>query len=730
MTSLVTLFKTRLDESKRWKLDDMVSYLASCESKAINGDKYVLPRMTMTVDLPFNEKYVLANFGYNYLSIKQSDGSTYYYFITNTEWRGAELITLTLKLDTLNFPMYEPVFTDKTRIIREHQDRWGKSGAYYYPIVDKYAEGLECVKNKLRSEVFMNYGRMYLIQISKNATTPDTVDTHPYDTYVCYDNSIQFAPAGTTTGDSTLLLSTTKCYAIVEGTLTYTNTNVGNGTYSIGEPYTQDGVTAFIRAFKVQQLTNNTTVVKALYYTTDKYPYSFAFSRDILNSAGGSVVKITNAKYLYTKTTLADDYYFLDSVTNLDAMLYATTQTELTVGKFSARNTVAFKDFDRTNTSIMGIYVVPYVSFDKSNATFVEGYNLIKPNNWNTLQQVGSKTLTSYWATTIGNESESKLLSPEFCETLVKYQGNTLFNINPCYMVAGQHDVALKAHFSQNNPQYISYYITITNYNFLSTYDQNAYVPTKYIVPLFTNEWNDYVRNGFNYDVSERERSKKLSIINATISGISAVSSLATSALSVGSNISGFINQSRRYSLLQGIDSSVKKPSLVKGENGNIIDSVSSMVVNQGLGSVGSMINSINAIDSANKSYQHNLNNRASSKTSLNGDNSDYELANDNQLSIQVWVPEDYVLENIKKVFHLTGYNHPVIEMPNTTSRYWFNYLQCSPVFTQDTLNELSKPIIDDLINKYENGVTIFHYHDGYDLDQNKENMEVSLNGD
>ena len=643
-------------------------------------------------------------------------------------WMSVVLAKVTLKLDTLNFPMAAPTFTDKTRIIREHQDRWGKSGSYYYPIVDKYAEGFECTKNKLSSEVFMNYGRMYLIQVSKNSTTPDVVDTHPYDTYVCYDNSIQFAPAGTDTGETTLYLSTTKCYVVVEGTIKYTNTAIGSGEVSIGESYTQDGVTAFARAFKIQLLTNNTTVIKALYYTTDKYPYSFAFSRDAISSTGVTVAKVTNAKYLYTKTTIEGDYYFLNSVTNLDAMLYATTQSDLNIGKYPARNTVAFKEFDRTNTSIMGIYVVPYVEFNNTNATFVEGYNLIKPNSWSA--QIGTATLSYYWSTNIG-EYESKLLSPEFRETLIKYQGNTLFNINPCYMSAGEHKLVLKANFSQNNPQYINYYLTITNYNFLSKYDQDSYVPTKYIVPLFTNEWSDYVRNGFNYDVSERERSKKLSIINATISGVSAVSSLAMSALPLGNSIAGamssYIDQSRRYTLLQGIDDSVQQPSLYKTANSNNVGALSSLAINQGLGAVGSMVNSINAIDSANKSYQHNLNNRSNSKTSLNGDNSDYELANDNQLSIQIWTPEDYVLENVKKTFHLIGYNHPVIEKPNTTSRYWFNYIQCQPDWDESTINEIPKEILDDLNQKYSNGVTVFHYHDGYDLDQANENKENSL---
>lgn len=103
------------------------------------------------------------------------------------------------------------------------------------------------------------------------------------------------------------------------------------------------------------------------------------------------------------------------------------------------------------------------------------------------------------------------------------------------------------------------------------------------------------------------------------------------------------------------------------------------MVLNQGLGAINSAVSSAFSIASANANYTQNINTKATSHTAITGNNSDYRSALDNTVELQYWQPQDYILNNIAKTFHLTGYSHPVQEVPNTKSRYWFNYLQCVP---------------------------------------------------
>ena len=62
--------------------------------------------------------------------------------------------------------------------------------------------------------------------------------------------------------------------------------------------------------------------------------------------------------------------------------------------------------------------------------------------------------------------------------------------------------------------------------------------------------------------------------------------------------------------------------------------------------------------------------------------------------------------------FHFCGYNHPVMEKPKLTTRYWFNFIQCTPVFKEEG-QTVYNDYVDDVKSRYEAGVTVYHYHAG-----------------
>ena len=81
----------------------------------------------------------------------------------------------------------------------------------------------------------------------------------------------------------------------------------------------------------------------------------------------------------------------------------------------------------------------------------------------------------------------------------------------------------------------------------------------------------------------------------------------------------------------------------------------------------------------------------------------------------------------IADLFYYTGYKHNKLEKPNLTSRYWFNFIQCSPVFNEEGASPYND-YIDDIKARYEAGITVYHSHNGvYDWDQELENWEVSI---
>ena len=609
--------------------------------------------------------------------------------------------------------------TDITQIIREHQDRWTKLNNTYYAVVDKYSEGINGVsKDCLTGDELYQYAKMYVVQISKNATTPDTVDTHPYDVYVCYDTSIHFSDAGTTIlADYQIpaAANPTKTYLVTEGTVRYASTN----TITCGvSTATFENISGICRAIKIQ-LYSNRIYIKGLYYTTDRYPYAFLGSKDLVEGGldSGQDIRTSNTKYLYTHAIVANDNYYLDTVKDLDILINSYTKTEINTGLYAARDSVTLNNLDKTNSSIMGIYCVPYVKFNTSNATFVEGYNLIKPNTLEIYYQIGSSievpgfkktalpTVNTSWSSTF----ETKLLSNEISDIGVYWQGECLFApASDRYTSGGLYTISISERISEKNPQYLSFFSNSNYYDWLNKYERYHFTAAKYTVPLYTNDWTEYVRNGYNYDVAERERQKTLQgwnialntaaaaasfipgvgqLASAGISGVGAAIKTAHN-LKMAKKVAGDITvqelaestPEEKADVQEVLDASALQKGYVAFKNNyQGTKGLGQMVLNQGIGAVNSAVSAAYSIQSANANYQQNINTKMKSHTAIAGNNVDYSAAQDFNVELQVWQPQDYVLNNIAKTFHLTGYSHPVQEVPNTKSRYWFNYLQCIP---------------------------------------------------
>lgn len=108
----------------------------------------------------------------------------------------------------------------------------------------------------------------------------------------------------------------------------------------------------------------------------------------------------------------------------------------------------------------------------------------------------------------------------------------------------------------------------------------------------------------------------------------------------------------------------------------------------------------------------------------------DVELMNvyaHNKLQYRIYTPEDVVKSQILDLFYYCGYNCGYQGVPNTTSRTWFNFVQCEPVFNNVTFR-MSADLKNELINKYNQGVTVIHnVNNNYDFEQVKENWETFL---
>jgi hypothetical protein len=101
-----------------------------------------------------------------------------------------------------------------------------------------------------------------------------------------------------------------------------------------------------------------------------------------------------------------------------------------------------------------------------------------------------------------------------------------------------------------------------------------------------------------------------------------------------------------------------------------------------------------------------------------------------NKLHVMTYVPTDLFKKALYDKLFYCGYAHPVQDIPDFTSRFWFNYVQCNPVFKGETF--VYNKYLDDIKARFKIGVTVYHYHpivlqDGYDWNQQYENWETTM---
>ena len=89
----------------------------------------------------------------------------------------------------------------------------------------------------------------------------------------------------------------------------------------------------------------------------------------------------------------------------------------------------------------------------------------------------------------------------------------------------------------------------------------------------------------------------------------------------------------------------------------------------------------------------------------------------------------------VDDLFYYYGYRRNYQGVPNVSSRYWFNFVQCSPKYKPDFARSWSY-LLDELTKKFEYGITYFHHHTdvsseaieyGYDINQVLENWENDI---
>lgn len=453
---------------------------------------------------------------------------------------------------------------------------------------------------------------------------------------------------------------------------------------------------------------------KVILSGNNRYPYYRTYTGNFILDFCGSVVPstLTNWNYENILTTVNDTIYsWFDYVfNNYGLQVWGDTGT--------ATLLTGIDSFNRTYNEYIKMILLPYAP---DNFTSVgDGINV--PTGWALYTLNGSQVLTrgsyksrAYTTTIIDNNLsptsvlrmssftpsltasrsdfyESKIYSSEFYQPVYVYDSFSFTYRLEAQNIDYMHEYeytnetikfvasnTLNSRFAFIFENYKPYGLSTENYDNVLVCARNNEIA------LFNNEYLNYIRTGYNYDVKAKN-------------------------LQMGQTIVG---------LVQGTPSSISTSSSNAGLN----------ALSTGLNFVSNMYRGINDILQRENAMEKTLAQKEIAKTSVaTSDDVDIMLEySNNRLKLCTYQCEDVMKEMLYDLFYHYGYvsNRMGNEL-HCNTRYWFNFIQCDPEFIKITNMPLE--IEQEIANKFKDGVTFIHERDGsFHVGYTRENWELSL---
>lgn len=465
------------------------------------------------------------------------------------------------------------------------------------------------------------------------------------------------------------------------------------------------------------------------YFTIYLHTYSKIYNENIVDYYYNQII--------YTATNITS----LEVLNSISSINYATsnsdnfpTFTPIISGSFNFtiqdKFLLSLASLDRTDSKLIKIIKLPYcpsntdislsgeLSLD-SNWTYDDATGFFKLNDLNTKFNYTfeasfiSPLLTLIEAPFVFDptidrriEYETKLLNSEFYYPKFVYDSfgfnfnleavdvlQYLINSSSNFKVGFVVTTTINSKFMFYFPEYI-----LKDYKKTQDYDNILPISRNNEVVLYNNQYINYLRTGYNYDLKNKNRVE-------TTSGISTALGIVGAIASVGLGIA-----------------SGNPAVAVGGVIGGISTATSSIMSN------------INTIASQESSMASKLEQLKAQSTSVNGsDDIDLlEAYSNNRAKLTEYRVSDRMRKALFDLFYYCGYKTTEQKIPNVQSRFWFNFLQAELDIIQTS--NLSSLITDDIKEKFKNGVTFMHTikvndEPQWNFEQDKENWENALIG-
>jgi len=292
---------------------------------------------------------------------------------------------------------------------------------------------------------------------------------------------------------------------------------------------------------------------------------------------------------------------------------------------------------------------------------------------------------------------ESKLYHSEFYAPTFVYDSFSLHvDLERCY---------LSYYIDNTSANDIKFTMTSTiNSKFLFTfasYKADKNVENFYnIIPVARNNemvlynvpYINYIRNGFNYDVKQKNISNASNFIGLGLSGLSVAASFAL-------------------------------PSVPLKAMG---------IIASAIGLVNSVKTTITETIKNEESLKQKLV-QAQNQTASVAGSDDVDLMSEycgNRLRYYIYKPTSNMENLLYDLFFYAGYNSGRMGLPNHNTRVNFDYLECDASLESAGAN-IPQEILEEIKNSYKTGVTFIHKTarttDKWDIEQKYENWEVEL---
>lgn len=697
-TSQIVLYKTNITPERNCKVDDIGSYLIMCEQEIISDFQYKVIRLDDTIKLNMSQTNT-PNFPYNYLAVKRdSETKIYYYFILNSNWKSENTVELQISLDTINTFWNELSWTAKTNITRQHKDRFlqkardASGTTRFQRIIDDYDEGITPVKF-LKSEKKMNDNNKpdinwYLIY--KSNPSADTT----LDCLLCVDGDYEIPVLMNGLNPAALSLNSTYYIDGADGDVVYTTRNGIATTIGLNKDfkalYINKDSTGTVKVIGVAADEKNNKELDSF----DDY-FNVGTRRLHNNSANLRTIPRQNTTPEFLSyDNLINDYEVLD-------INY--------IGQNKVRQ---LKDVDRTDTKLVKIIKMPYapfetldefqwrVVFDYTRLPFLRLAELdtefLTQINQDTFSEL-QRTLTNDYIDSLPVHDitmESKLFNSNFYGIRYYYDNFEKEFLLERYSPKSTNTQNIYAtiKFKQSNNissnSLFDFELTNANYNEPTVYSRYMMANRSQELAIYTNDYLNYIRNGYNYDKKIKSAQNTANKIGLATSVVGATASFVSSIWTGGAGVAAGI--SFATSAIASLTSTI-----VTIQNNEL-------TLAQKLEDESRKASSVSTMDDTNLLAYYNGNRLISTREQCT----------------------EQMRQALYNLFRLTGYGCNEYGIPNFNSRIYYNFVQCKAAFDESNW-KYGQDFLNDIRSRFEIGVTVYHrLNDFYDWLQEKENFE------